>query len=168
MSTTAKTYAEQLEDLTEQYLDETKVKSYTLEDVALWAIDKRLWQPYPRDIRKILQEHLRKALGSIHREDPQGRSVRAHHAVPLLRDKQTVFEWFKPENMDYDQMLASYRYRRGLAKNDVKQCFNDTTSWNENYSDGKLVDQDYDFNKDLLDDSAPDTHPDIEGDDDFL
>lgn len=67
-----------------------------------------------------------------------------------------------------EQMHACYQYRRGLAKNDVKQCYMDTTSWNENFSDGRIVEQDYDFNKDLLDESAPDTHPDIEGDDDFL
>ena len=168
MSAKTKTYAEQLEDLTEQYLDETKAKSYSLADVADWALRKKLWAPYPQDIRKLLQNHLRKALASIHVEDPQGRKVRAHHVVPIVREEQTVFEWFKPENMDYEQMLASYQYLRGLAKNDVKQAYNSVASWNENYSDGRLVEQDYDFNKDLLDDSAPDTHPDIDGDDDPL
>ena len=149
-------------------MEETDAKSYTLEDLADWALEKELWKPYPQDIRKLLQDHLRKALASIHREDPQGRRIRAHYAVPILKDKQTVFEWFKPENMNYEEMLACYQYRRGLAKNDVKQCYNDTTSWNENHSDGKTVEQDYDFNKDLLDDSAPDTHPDIDPDDDLL
>jgi hypothetical protein len=163
----AKTYAEQLEDLAEQFLEETGATSYTLAELSDWAIDRGLWQPYPQDIRKILQNHFRKALGSIHREDPQGRRVRAHYAVPILKDNQMVFEWFKPENMNYEEMLACYQYRRNLAKNDVKQAFNDTTSWNENYSDGKLVEQDYDFNKDLLEDSTPDTHPDIDDDDDY-
>lgn len=46
--------------------------------------------------------------------------------------------------------------------------FNTYNSWNENYSDGKLVEQDYDFNKDLAEDSSPDTHPDIDGDDEIL
>ena len=163
-----KTYAEQLEDLADQYLDETGAKSYTLESLANWALENGLWKPYPQDIRKLLQHHLRKALASIHRLDPQGRRVRAHLVVPMVKEEQTVFEWFKPEHMNYAEMQAAYKYRRSISANEVKQCFNCTTSWNENYSDGRIVEQDYDFNKDLLEDSFPDTHPDIDGDDDIL
>ena len=66
-------------------------------------------------------------------------------------------------------MRASSQYRRGLIANDVRQLNTDIQSWNENYSDGKRVQMDFNFNIDLLDDESPDTHPDIDsGDDDIL
>ena len=66
-------------------------------------------------------------------------------------------------------MLTASKYRRGLSLNDCKQNKTDYTSWNDNYSDGKLVSLDFNFNLDMEEDDTPDTHPDIDqSDDDVL
>lgn len=161
-----KSYAEQLEALADQYREETGAASINLNDVAAWAYEKGLWKPYPQDVIKLLANQLSRALRSIHTKDPQGRTVRAHYAVPVRVDNQTTFEWFKPENMAFAEMRASSRYRRGLIANDVKQLNTDNQSWNDNYSDGKTLEMDFNFNLDLRESESPDTHPDFDPNDD--
>ncbi len=168
MNTASKTYAEQLEALADRFRHETGEKSINLQDLAAWAYHHDLLKPYPQDIIKMFAGQFGRALRSIHRTDDQGRVIRAHHAVPIRKDNQTTFEWFKIENMDYSEMRASGQYRRGLISNDVKQLNTDLQSWNDNYSDGTLVDLDYNFNLDLAESEASATHPDIEDDDDAL
>lgn len=168
MNTTSKTYAEQLEALADQYRDETGEKSINLQDLAAWAYSRELLKPYPQDIIKMFAGQFGRALRSIHRTDEQGRVIRAHHAVPIRKDNQLTFEWYKIENMDFAEMQASSQYRRGLIANDVKQLNNDVESWNDNYSDGTLLDLDYNFNLDIAESAASETHPDIDGDDDIL
>ena len=170
MSTSNTTYAEQLEALAEQYRKDTGAVSVNLQDVAGWAYRNGLWKPYPQGVIKLLANHLSRALRSIHTTDAQGRIVRAHHAVPLRKDNQLTFAWFKLENMDYEEMHASSQYRRGLIYNDVKQLDTDIHSWNDNYRDGTLINLDFNFNLDLLESESPDTHPDFdkEGEGDLL
>jgi hypothetical protein len=126
-------------------------------------------KPYTQDVIALLANQISRALRSIHKTDAQGRVVRAHYAVPIRKDNQLTFEWFKPENMSYEEMLASSQYRRGMIYNDCKQLKTDNDSWNDNYSDGKQIKMDFNFNLDLLDADAPDTHPDIDqSEDDVL
>lgn len=160
-----KSYAEQLESLADQYRIESGATSINLNDVASWAYEKGLWKPYPQDVIKLLANQLSRALRSIHKRDPQGRTVRSHIAMPIRVENQTVFEWFKPENMSYEEMRASSQYRRGLVANDVKQLDRDNQSWNDNYSDGTLLEMDFNFNLDLRESESPDTHPDFEVED---
>jgi hypothetical protein len=164
----AKSYAEQLEEIVEEYRNVTGATSVDLNLVAEWAVTTGRWSPYPQDIAKLARNHFARALRSIHSHDSQGRVVRKHHAVPITTESQTTFAWYRIENMDYAEMRASAQYRRNLILNDCKQLKRDTDSWNENYSDGLLVQPNFDFTLDVLEADTPDTHPDIDSEDDEI
>ena len=81
-----KTYNEQWQEIADRYLATTGRERATAREIAAWAIDQSLWQPSPQLVLNKAAEDVARALREDYVTDPQGRTVRAKHAVRVVED----------------------------------------------------------------------------------
>ncbi len=84
------TYTEQLQRIANDYFA-THGGESTAKDIARWAIDTRRWEAPSDSIVQKCAEDIARAMREEYLLDPQGRQVRAKHAVRLRR--ATVPKW---------------------------------------------------------------------------
>lgn len=177
MSEKSRTQPEQVSYLLELYNKEHGIKRSEATEPALvaqWAIAKGHWvrpPPTPEEtLRRLITRHLR----AEHFVDPQGRTVRAHHAV--IYEVQTEdgpkrrSRWFRLFQAPPNHALTAFQLRRRAAVSDVHQLSLDFESYNDNnVHKATLPAMDFDLNKDLEDlkhsTSYPDSPPPDEDDD---
>jgi hypothetical protein len=75
------TYTEQLQRITNLYIESGAPWPATAKQVAGWAIRQDLWRPQPSDLISQCASQLSRAMREEYLEDPQGRAVRAKHAA---------------------------------------------------------------------------------------
>ena len=132
--------------------------------VAEWACKKRMWDRPPVSPEERLRRELARHLCGEHTRDPQGSTVRKHHAViytietpdgPKRRSR-----WYEINQAPVKHMQASLQLRRRAALADVVQLSFDFESYNENNIHGeRLPEMDFDFNKDLEEIKLPTDYP---------
>jgi hypothetical protein len=132
--------------------------------VALWAVSRGMWNRAPVPPEERLRRELARHLRGEYTLDPQGRSVRLHHAVIFI--EQTAdgpkrrSRWYRLNESPPPHIKASFSLRRRAALSDVKQLSLDLESYNDNNIFGEsLAPMDFDFNKDLEEIRLPTTYP---------
>jgi len=101
---------------------------------------------------------------SKHVTDPQGLVVRKFHAIPIVHDKQTTFEWKATPDLKYMEAKTSMLYTRNLIRGMCISADNTRRSYNENFNvDNPQIEMSYDFTPDLLEARTSPTHPDVDG-----
>ena len=132
--------------------------------VSAWAVNRGLWQVPPVPPEERLRRDLSRHLRGEYTLDPQGRSVRLHHAVIFI--EQTVdgpkkrSRWYQINESPPEHIKASFALRRRAALSDVKQLSLDLDSYNDNNLFGAtLPPMDFDFNKDIEESRLPTTYP---------
>lgn len=171
---TSKTRPEQFKYLIEQYNKAHGIKSDEATEpalVAAWAIKMGLWVRPPPTPEETLRRLLTRFLRAEHIVDPQGRTVRAHHAV--IYEVQTEdgttrrSRWFRINLAPPKHMLASLQLRRRGAVSDVQQISIDFDSYNDNnVHKAALPAMDFNFNKDLEELRQPTSYPEDPPDED--
>jgi hypothetical protein len=86
MSIRQKSRTEYLQDIINDYMEETGQETVNMRDVAAWAIRKRRWETPPRDKVKQCSAELARAAREEYYEDPQGRRVRRKHAYRIKEE----------------------------------------------------------------------------------
>lgn len=155
-----------------EYLIEQYKKTHPQEDissiephlVAEWAVKRGMWQRPPVPPEERLRRELSRYLRGEYTRDPQGRSVRKHHAVIYIiqteNGPQKRSRWFEIYQAPAKHMQASLALRRRAALADVQQLNLDLESYNENNVRGEtLVPMDFDFNKDIEESRLPTHYP---------
>lgn len=105
-----------------------------LRDVAIWALNKQLWQPRTVDMVDLLSEDLARALREEYRTDRRGRRYRAKHAVRRKLGNKTITLWADIDTAPRDHMVSAFAQRRKQIVGDCFQlkvdvdCYNSTRS----------------------------------------
>lgn len=118
----ANNYNAQLQRIVQRYRDaggEWPVEN-TTRTIAEWAYSHGEWQPKQSPVDQLAAD-LAKAMREEYITDPQGRTVRAKHAV---RSKQGVL-WDDIRTASTDHMHMALQQRRQQIVSDCKQLKND-------------------------------------------
>ena len=155
-----------------EYLIEQYEKSHPNENsdglqphkVSEWAIARGLWRRPPTPAEERLRRELARHLRGEYTTDPQGRTVRLHHAVIYIEQTpegpKKRSRWYRLNESPAPHIKASFALRRRAALSDVKQLSLDLESYNDNNILGeKLQPMDFNFNRDLEEGRLPTTYP---------
>jgi hypothetical protein len=143
------TYNEQMQHLADQYLQETGKIAATAREMAIWAIDKRLWEAQPSALIKQCAEDFARAMREEYVKDLQGRRVRVKHVAILEEGGEQVPLWADMRMATRDHMDHAFHQRRRAIVGDCKQLKNDVDSYNENFNSGDAIQIVFDFTDDL-------------------
>src|SRR5579872_714558 len=132
--------------------------------VATWALKAGMYKVPPLDPQQILRRLIRTALRDDYIEDPQGRDVHAHQPemveVKTPKGIRWRSRWYKIFEMPPGKMRAAGALRRRGAYRDVYQIHIDFESYNDNNIFHAKVEQlDFNFNKDIKEQSMPTDYP---------
>lgn len=146
-------------DFAFQYKAETGAEAIDLDALASWAITTGHYKRPPKSMHQRAKEDISRALRSARHQDPQGRTVRSMHPVPLgvVGEQQPIdFAWVDMRTAEPLQMRAALSYRRNMIYSDVRRHRDDTDSYNDNnLYNAQIPIFDYDFNKDLAEAALP-------------
>lgn len=164
--------AKYLQELAHKYMKEHRVDKIDLEDVARWAVKKHLYAPKPISVVQQCKREMAKALAIEYHTDPQGREVRSMIAFPVSSNAgQLQWEWAPLYLSTPEQFRLGMQTRRNGIRADCRQHKRDHDSYNDNNEHNAHVPLfDYDFNKDLEEETFPTEYPDgpeEEDEDDF-
>jgi hypothetical protein len=141
-------YNEQMQELASQYQAATGEIRFRSADVGAWAIAHGLWQPSPDAILKQFSTDLSRALREEYIRDPQGRRVRAKHAI--REDGTQGRLWADIHTASREHMDVAFQQRREQIVADCVQLRTDVDSYNENQnSDGEPLQLGLDFTVDV-------------------
>ncbi len=141
------TYSEQIAGLAEQYQNATGRTTYTTKEVGAWALDAGLWEPQRDSLIRQFAEDLSRALREQYITDPQGRRIRAKHAI--RQDGEQGALWADIRLATREHMEAAFQQRRQQIVSDCRQLKIDVDSYNENHNSGRLIQMVFDFTLDL-------------------
>ena len=139
-------YNAQLQRIVQRYLasgGEWPVEN-TARTIAEWAYSQGQWQPKQSPVDQLAAD-LAKAMREETFTDPQGRPVRAKHAV---RGKQGVL-WDDIRTAPAEHMHTALQQRRRGIVGDCRQLKNDADSFNQNYNTGQQILLSLDFTEDV-------------------
>jgi hypothetical protein len=155
-----------LQELTQKYMVRFQVDSVDPLEVARWAIKEKLYFPRRMDPARLLRREIARALAAEYIVDPQGREVRGMIPVPVTNEEgQLTWEWGRIYQATKDHFVLSQQVRRNGILAGCRQHKRDQDSYNDNNVHGVNVDSaDYDFNKDLEEDTFPTDYPDEDPD----
>ncbi len=117
--------------------------------MAVWAIREKLWHPCPETVVAQCAEDLARAMREEYITDPQGRSVRAKHAVRVEKDGRQMSIWGDIWTADRRQMQIAFQQRRQQIVGDCRQLKRDADSFNQNRNSGDPIQLVFDFTDDL-------------------
>jgi hypothetical protein len=128
--------------------------------LAPWAIKRGLDKKQPPSREDMLRREISKELKNEYFRDPQGREVRANHAIPInvvTPDGVKRFSrWLSLFDAPAEHMRVSAQVRRKAAFADVRQLTLDLESWNENNKSGDTIPiPSFDFDQDIADSRQP-------------
>ena len=147
----AKSFASQLVELVEEYMQAHQVEEVDLDDVSAWACRTEKYQRPPISMQKQCRREMARALRQTRHIDPQEREVRTKHAVEIkLKGEQFVL-WVDIRTAKPNTMRKSFSQNRERIACDVRRHSTDVDSYNDNNLYGATLPLfDYDFNKDLV------------------
>lgn len=159
----AKTKAEFLQEVTEQYRAAGEKWPATCKDIAGWVIREGLWAPYPKNLLTQCASEIAAAMRAEHFTDPQGRSVRAkrpYRAVDVLEgNEEQVFLWVDMKEADEEQAQMAFQYGRKVVADDCRQLKVGVESYNENNPHGAYIEMSFDFTDDMSEMDQPSEYP---------
>ena len=120
-----------------------------LREMARWAIERGLWMPQESLLVTQLASELAEAMREEHIVDPQGRSVRAKHAVRRDDGGKQISMWADIRTAPREYMAVAFAQRRRQIVGDCRQLETDVDSFNENRCPNEPIQMSFDFTADL-------------------
>jgi hypothetical protein len=140
-------YNEQMQALAKDYQTATASVTFTLKEVGVWAMREGLWAPGQDALLRQFCDDMGRALREEYIRDPQGRRVRAKHAI--RNDGQSGFLWADIETAPRAHMMIAFDQRRDQIIADCAQLKADIDSYNENQNDGDPIQLELDLTRDV-------------------
>jgi hypothetical protein len=140
-------YNEQMALLADDYQLATGRTTYMTKEVAAWALDSGRWQPHRDSLLRQFADDLSKAMREQFITDPQGRRVRAKHAIRQEGEQGSL--WADIRLATRDHMVVAFQQRRQQIVADCRQLNVDVDSYNENQNDLAPIQIVFDFTVDL-------------------
>lgn len=140
-------YNDQMAVLADEYQRETGRTTYMAKEVAAWALDSGRWQPHRDSLLRQFADDLSKAMREQYITDPQGRKVRAKHAIRKEGEQGSL--WADIRLATREHMVVAFQQRRHQIVADCRQLSVDVGSYNENQNDSAPLQVVFDFTVDL-------------------
>ncbi len=141
-------YNEQMQTLARDYQAATGSVTFTLKEMGAWALHEGRWEPGHDAILRQFCDEMGRALREEYIRDPQGRRVRAKHAV--REEGETGFLWADIQTAPREHMVVAFDQRRGQIIADCAPLKADIDSYNDNQNDGDPIQLRLDFKNDVL------------------
>jgi hypothetical protein len=140
---------DKLQSLVQEYRQRGGSWPATSREIAHWAIENKKWLPQPSAVISQCADQIARALRDEYVTDPQGRRVRANHAVTHSKGAEQHVLWDDIRTATPKHMELAFQQRRQMVLGDCKQLKNDVDSYNENRKPEKTVQIVFDFTLDL-------------------
>jgi len=139
---------EQFQRLASTYIAEHGRATPT--EIAAWLVHNKRWEPELSDMVRQCARLLARAMRQEYIVDPQGRKVRAKHAVTEHDSlgSQTAF-WDDIRTASREHMHIAFQQRREQIVGDCRQLKTDVDSYNDNQNVGHPIQMIFDFTDDL-------------------
>lgn len=147
--TLAKTYAEQLREIVDDYRESGEPWPTTARDIAVWGYNNDLLAPKTGGIIKQIAQDISRAMREEYYTDPQGRTVRTKHAASLLVGGRQKMLWDDIRTANPEHMEKSLKLRRQQIVGDCSQLKRDQDSYNDNNAHGAQIQLSFNFEKDI-------------------
>src|SRR5688572_32970677 len=121
------TYDEQMQGLVARYQRETGATVFTLTEVGEWALDTGAWVPHRSAILRQFSSELSRALRQEFVTDPQGRRIRAKHAVKRGAEQGAL--WADIFTAPREHIQRAFAQRREQIVHDCRQLRTDVDSY---------------------------------------
>lgn len=143
------TFAEQMQNIFQAYVDEIGSEPVSLDAVAEWAVSKGLFYPTPRSVLKLCREALADGLRQEKRLDSSGRWYRAKHPVRKNVGGIQLTLWADIDDAPRVHMEESFAQRRKSIVSDCYQIKQDVDHFNEHRGGDKPIQMILDFAEDV-------------------
>lgn len=140
---------ENLQELVRKYQQASQPWPASPRDIAQWAISHRFWAPEPQAVVKQCADQISNAMSAEYFTDPQGRRVRAKHAVVSQDGEKQTSLWDDIRTAEPRHIEVSAQQRRGHIIAECKQLKTDIDSFNENRNPERPINMVFDFTLDL-------------------
>lgn len=140
--------------LVEKYREAGNPWPASTHDIAVWAVQNKLWLPEQSAIIAQCASELADAMREEYYTDNQGRKVRAKHAAKVVQNGEQTMLWDDMRTAPPEHMRAAFSMRRNQIFGDVKQLKTDVDSYNENRSPSFPLQISFDFGIDLEEEAA--------------
>ncbi len=140
-------YNEQMQTLAKDYQFATGNVTFTLKDVGAWAIQEGKWEAGRDALLRQFCDDMGRALREEYIRDPQGRRVRANHAI--RGQGEMGFLWADIHTAPRQHMVVAFDQRRDQIVADCAQLKQDIDSYNQNQNRGDPIQLSLDFARDV-------------------
>ena len=140
-------YNEQMQALAKDYQFATGSVTFTLKDVGAWAIKEGKWEAGRDALLRQFCDDMGRALREEYIRDPQGRRIRANHAI--RGEGETGFLWADIHTAPREHMVVAFDQRRDQIVADCAQLKQDIDSYNQNQNRGDPIQLGLDFSRDV-------------------
>ena len=142
-------YTEQLQGIVQRYREAHQPWPASARDIGAWAIENGLWAPQQSFVLKQCAHELAQAMREEYITDPQGRSVRAKHAVITQRGGEQIALWADIHTATKEHLEIAFQQRRQHILGECRQLKTDVDSYNQNLNPGEPIQMVFDFTLDL-------------------
>lgn len=159
IATCAKPYSEFMQDLADEYLEETGKSEATTDEFAVWAIRAEKWEPPPDIVLRKCKDDFADALRAQHITNDDGQPVRAKHAARRKVGTKQLYFWADIRNTTRKHIVNAFSLRRGQIVGDCRQLDRDKDYWNSEHPGEKPIQLVFDFSDDIDEGKYPDKYP---------
>ena len=149
MSVKKTSYIEHLQDIANEFFEETGEGTVSTHDIANWAMSTGRWEPPNGLISRKCREDFARALRQEYIHDGNNRPIRVKHAARIRRDGQQLTLWADIRQAPRSHMEVAFQQRREQVVGDCCQLDADITYYNSIHDDDKPIQMVFDFTDDV-------------------
>ncbi|NLT24636.1 MAG: hypothetical protein GXX82_16460 [Syntrophorhabdus sp.] len=138
-----------LQKIVQDYINAGEAWPASAHEIAKWAVNNKRWQPQSSAIINQCADRIAQAMREEYITDPQGRKVRAKHAIKMERDGKQVGFWDDMRWASREHMGVAFQQRRQQVVGDCRQLKTDLDSYNDNYNKESPIQMSFNFTHDL-------------------
>src|SRR6266540_4437403 len=142
-------YNDKLRSIANRYMGSGQAWPASTRTIAAWAIRNELWKPQPSDLIGQCADQLARAMREEFIHDPQGRTIRAKHAVREHGGQKNLTLWGDIRTAPRIHMLVAFQQRRQQIVGDCSQLKADVDSYNQNWAKSEPIQMVFDFRRDV-------------------
>jgi hypothetical protein len=140
-------YNEQMQRLAEDFQAATGTVQFSLKEIGVWALQNKKWEPAQDAVLRQFCDDMSRALREEYIRDPQGRRVRAKHAIRTEGEQGVL--WADIHTAPHEHMVVAFSQRRDQIVSDCAQLKADVDSYNQNQNSGESIQLRLDFTTDV-------------------
>lgn len=142
-------YAKKLQKIVQEYINSGQEWPASSRDIAIWAIKHKRWIAHESTMIKQCANQISQAMREEYVTDPQGRSVRAKHAMRTEKEGNQLSLWADIRTASKKHMEIAFQQRRQHIVGECRQLKTDVDSYNQNINHEEPIQMVFDFTFDV-------------------